>query len=289
MAEGTARGIALLAASTIVFTAMDLQAQYLSRHYPTSEIAFARYVGNLIIVALIFLPRRGLRLLHTRRLGLQLLRSALLVICTFGFFFSLRYMPLADAVAIGLVSPIIVTALSRPLLKERIGWRRWTAVAIGFAGALVIVRPGLGTLHWSASVVLLVAFCYALFQILTRKLAEGEDSVTTLFYSALVGTVGLALPLPFEASGPQSAWHLLLLASLGLWGTLGGFLLIRAFVHAPAVVLAPLTYLSLPTSALGGLLIFGDFPDGWTWLGAGILIATGLYIFHRERLRGGAG
>ena len=282
---GTARGIALLSIATVFFTAMDLQAQYLSSHYPATEIAFARFFANLVIVAALFLPRRGLRLFRTRRLGLQILRSLLLAACTLCFFFALRFMPLAEAVAIGLVSPIIVTALSGPLLGEQIGWRRWTAVGIGFVGALIIVRPGLDALHWSAFLVLLMALFYALFQIITRLIADTEDSVTTLFYSALIGSAALAVLLPFGARGPQSVEHLLLLASLGLWGAIAGFLLIRAFAHAPAAVLAPLSYLSLPTSAIGGLVIFGDFPDAWTWVGAGILIATGIYIFHRERLR----
>ena len=279
-------GILLIIVAMFMFGVLDVQAKYLSQFQDPIQVAWARYFGHFALMALVLWPRLGRRLLATRRPGLQLVRSLLLMLCTILFFTAIAHMPLADAVAISFVVPMIVTALSVPLLGEAVGLRRWMAVLVGFAGVLIILRPGLGVMHWAASLVLAMAVSFAFFQIITRKLAsEGEDSLATLFYSALIGAAGLSLALPFVWQPVAGWWPALLMASLGFWAGIGHYCLIKAHEMAPVSVLSPLFYMSLIWGALFGYLIFGDVVDGTTLAGALVLIATGLYIVYREGLR----
>jgi len=282
-AEAT-RGILLMAAATVFFTLMDVSAKVLSANLPALEIAWARYAGNFLLVAAVALPRRGLAVFATRRPGLQVVRALMLVASTVLFFFAVRYIPLADAVAIGFVAPLFVTALSVPLLGERVGLRRWAAVLVGFAGALVIVRPGLGAVHWAAGLLLAMAVSYALYQVMTRMLAATDDATVTIFYTGFVGAAVLSLVVPFVWVAPTGWLDTALLAAIGVLGGVGHWLLVLAYRYATASVLAPLHYLTLLWSIVGGYLVWGDFPDGWTLAGAAVLVATGIYVFHRERL-----
>jgi drug/metabolite transporter (DMT)-like permease len=231
--------------------------------------------------------------MRTGRPGLQLVRSMLLLGSTFFFFLAVKFIPLASATAIGFVGPLLVTALSVPLLGETVGPRRWAAVAVGFVGVLVIIRPGpgmfSGTAHWAIALPLLVAVCFALYQISTRILSRTDSWTTTLFYSASVGAVVMSTLVPFHWRTPDLegwAW----MAVLGAIGGFGHSMMIKAFTAAPASSLAPFTYLQIIWSTAVGFLAFGDFPDGWTLLGAAIVAASGLYVLSRERrLRRGAG
>lgn len=277
------RGMLLMLCATLCFALLDLQAKHLATRMSPVEVAWARYFGNVVLVALIFLPGRGLSLFRTRRPWLQLFRSLLLIFCTLVFFTAIAYMPLADAVALTFVAPLFVTALSVPLLGEKVGPRRWAAVAVGLAGALIIVRPGLGVMHWAAGLVLAMTFAYALYQICTRMLSGVDDPVTTLFYSALVGAVLLSLAVPFVWTTPATWADAAMLLGTGLCGGFGHYLLIRAYAYAEAAALAPLHYASLLWTTIGGLLVFGDFPDAWTFAGAAVLIGAGVYVFRRER------
>lgn len=281
-------GILLMIAAVFMFGVLDIQAKYLSQFQDPVQVAWARYFGHFALMTLVLWPKFGRRLLATRRPGLQLVRSLLLMLCTVLFFTAIAHMPLADAVAISFVVPMIVTALSVPLLGEAVGLRRWAAVLVGFVGVLIILRPGLGVMHWAASLLLVMAVSFAFFQIITRKLAsEGEDPLATLYYSALIGTAGLSLALPFVWQPVMAWWPALMLSSLGIWAGLGHYCLIRAHEMAPVSVLSPLLYMSLIWGALFGYLIFGDVVDGYTLVGALVLISTGLYIVYREGLRRG--
>jgi len=281
-------GIMLALGAMFLLSLMDLQAKYLSQTMPVMQITWARYFFHFAFMAVIFLPRRGRSLLRTSRPGLQWMRSLLLVFCTITFFTAIQYMPLADAVAISFISPLLVTALSVPLLGEMVGRRRWTAVAVGFVGALIIVRPGLGVMHWAVWLLLLMALGYALYQITTRMLSSTDDPITTLFFSGLVGAAAMTLVVPFFWQNPATPEHWLMLASLGMLGAIGHYALIRSFEFAPVAVLAPLSYTALLWNTLFGYLAFGDLPDRWTVGGASILIATGIYIIYREGVRGTA-
>ena len=278
-------GIALALTAIFLLSLMDLLAKYLGQSLSVMQISWARYFFHFALMAAIFWPRRGRRLLRTKRPILQWFRSLLLVFCTITFFTAILYMPLADAVAISFVSPLMVTALSVPLLGEAVGGRRWTAVAIGFLGAMVIIRPGVETMHWAVWLLLAMALSYALYQITTRMLSSSDEAITTLFYSGLVGAAIMSLVVPFYWQTPSSAELWLMLIALGLMGGVGHYLLIKSFEFAPVAVLAPLSYTALLWNTLFGYLVFGNLPDRWTVGGAAILIATGIYIIYREGVR----
>lgn len=167
-----------------------------------------------------------------------------------------------------------------------VGRHRWAAVAIGFLGAMVIIRPGLGVMHWAAWLLLGVSFGYALYQITTRMIAGTDNAVTSLFFTAAVGAGLVTLIIPFYWQMPVEPEHWLMLGSLGIIGGLGHYALIKAFEFAPVAVLAPLSYTALPWNTLFGYWVFGDLPDRWTVIGACILISTGVYILYREGVRG---
>lgn len=278
-------GIQLMAAAILMFSLLDAQAKWLTQYLPALEIAWCRYAGHFVFMTALFWPRRRAGLLRTGKLTLQLVRSVLLVACTLLFFIAITYLPLADAVAISFVSPLLLTALSVPLLKEQVGIRRWSAVAVGFVGMLIIVRPGLGVMHWAAGLLLLMSLFYALFQIITRLISDTEDAITTLYYSALVGFVLLSLAVPFVWTAPPGLMEAAMMCGLGFFGGVGHYFLIRAYALAPAALLAPMSYGSLLTGTALGYAVWGDFPDLWTLTGAGILIATGAYIIYREAVR----
>lgn len=277
------RGILLMVLSGFLFVVMDSIAKYLSAEYPVAQIVWARYIFHLLTLPLIVGRGSWIAVVRTRRLGLQLLRSLLLLGATFFFFLAVKYIPLATATAIGFVGPLFVTALSVPLLGEKVGLRRWAAVVFGFASVLVIIRPGVEVLHWAVVLPLLVAACFAFYQITTRILSRSDGSITTLFYSATVGAVVMSLLLPFqEWRWPDAAgWGVM--ALLGLAGSIGHLIMIRAFTVAPASSLAPFSYLQLVWATLLGFLMFADLPDLWTVVGAAMLAASGLYVLYRER------
>jgi len=276
------RGILLLLAAGLVFSSMDATGKHLTKSLPVVEITWGRYLFHLLALPL-FLGGRSLgTAIRSARPGLQLLRSALLMGSTFIFFLAVKYIPLGDATAIGFVGPLIVTALSVPLLGERVGARRWTAVCIGFASVLIIIRPGVGMVSWAAALPLASTVCFALYQISTRILSRSDSPATTYFYSA---TVGLAVTSAFllrDWQTPSPAdWAALVY--LGLMGGLSHYLLIRAFAIAPASLLAPFAYCQLIWSITIGFFWFGDFPDRWTFAGAALVAASGLYVLYRER------
>ena len=279
-------GILLSIGAIFLFCLMDMQAKYLGQSLSVPQIVWARYATLSIIMMVMFFPKRRWRLFRTRHLGLQLTRSILLLYCTVVFFLAIQYMPLADAVSISFLSPLLVTALSVPLLGEVVRRHRWTAVVIGFIGAMIIVRPGLGVMHWAAWLLVSVSFGFALYQITTRMIAGKDDAVTSLFFTAAVGAGLATLVVPFFWQTPPDLRHWLMLGSLGVIGGLGHYALIKAFEYAPVAVLAPLSYTALPWNTLFGYWVFNDLPDRWTLGGASILIATGIYILYREGIRG---
>jgi drug/metabolite transporter (DMT)-like permease len=277
-APETVRGIFLMCAGVAMFPLMNAMMKLLTARYPVFEIVWARLL-------VIFLPRYGRRLIATRRPLVQFGRSALMLASNAVFVLAIGKVPLATASAIGFTSPLIVTGLSVPLLREQVGWRRWSAVCVGFVGALLIIKPGTG-LHNPAVLLLLVsALAYALYQIATRWVMAHDSPATGIIFAALLGSLATTLLLPFVWVMPNSLAELAMLLALGGLGGLGHFLVIKAFQAAPASVVAPLGYVELIGTATLGYLIFASFPDALTWVGALIIIASGLYIAMRERKR----
>jgi drug/metabolite transporter (DMT)-like permease len=279
------RGIFFMSCAVSMFPIINASAKYLSAAYPITEIVWARFAGHLVFVVLAFFPRLRWRLFHTVRPVVQVSRSMLLLGATTLFVSAIGRLPLATASAIGFASPFIVTALSVPVLRERVGLRRWTAVIIGFIGVLVIIRPGAGFTNWATVLVLCSASCYAVYQVLTRLIAPHDRAETGIVYAALVGTVAMSILAPLDWRPPGAALDWLLFACLGFFGGFGHYFAIKAFRFGPAAVIAPFSYGELVGTTILGYYVFGNFPDAWTWLGAAIIISCGAYIAYREGVR----
>lgn len=277
------RGIVLMVAAVGLFVCMDTIAKYLTRWYPPPLIAWARYASNLLVLLAFLAATRQLGRLRSARPALQFARGLLLALSTLLFFTSLRVLPLADASAIGFVMPLFVAALAVPMLGERLEMPSLIAILAGLAGALAIVRPGSSLFTPYALLPLGMALCNALYQILTRKLAGLEHPMTSLAWGALVGAVLLSAAAPFVWTPPEALSHGALIVAIGVLASVGHWLLIKAYEHASATLLVPFHYTALAWAMLSGWLVFGDFPDGGSLLGMGIIVLSGLYLANRQR------
>jgi len=267
----------------LLFVSMDTIGKYLTQSYPVLQVTWARFFFHALWMA-VFLRWRLSAILRTRHLGLQLSRGTCMLIANTLFIAGVSAMPLVQNNAILLISPLVATALSVPLLGEQVGPRRWACVAAGFIGALVIIRPGLGVFQWAALFPLGAACSFALYQIATRQLRHSDPAMTTLFYTVAVGAPVTSLIMPFIWVMPDTqGW--LLMASMGLLGGIGHFTLIKAFAAAPVAVVTPFNYTNLIWATMLGFLVFNELPDRWTIIGATIIIASGLYAFFREQQR----
>ena len=281
-APAASRGIAFVLVAWLLFAGMDAGSKLLAEHYSIIQILWVRFVSLAVIAAWLARRQGGSGALRTRHFWLQSLRSILLVTEIGLFILTITVLPLAETHAILAVTPLIVTALSVPLLGERVGLRRWSAIGIALIGVLIILRPGLGMAHPIALVALLCSLMFALYQILTRIVSRVDPPLTTLFYTALVGVGGLTLIIPFYWTTPDVAgWALFgLVAALG---ASGHFLLIKALQLAPASTLQPFSYTILIWATLMGFLVFGNLPDLLTVVGAIVIASSGIYAFARER------
>jgi drug/metabolite transporter (DMT)-like permease len=279
-------GIALMCGAVVLFACNDAAAKYLNSHMHTVQVVWARYMAAFALAIILLNPTGNPQVMRTRRPWLQLGRSALLLGSTVLNFFALRYLQLDEAVSIIFCTPFIVAALGGPMLGEWIGWRRWTAIFVGFAGILLVTRPGTGGIHPAALLVVVAAICYALYSILTRVLVRSDSDATTNFYSNLVGAAAITVAVPFYWTSQSDAIVIALMCSMGLFSGFGHFLLIRAHRLAPAGVLAPFIYTEIVWMIALGLLIFGDIPNRWTLAGSAVVIASGLYLLYRERVMG---
>ena len=276
------RAIGLMALAFFVFAAADTQAKFLTESLHPLQIVWLRQLG-LLSGVLVFLALKGPSFLVTRSPGLQVLRGALAVTSATCFIFALRHVQLADAVAVSFVAPFMVTLMGAAFLGEKVGVRRWTAVAVGFAGTLVVVRPGLGVVHPAILLVVAAATAFALRQILSRKLAATDRTATTVAYTSIASVALLTLPLPFVWQTPELGWQLAVVVGMALCAAAGELLVIKAFEIGEAVALAPVHYSLMIWGTFYGWAVFGQLPDRWTWLGASVIVATGLYILQRER------
>ncbi|PLX75693.1 MAG: EamA/RhaT family transporter [Azoarcus sp.] len=275
-----ARSVLLLLGALLLFVLLDSTAKHLAQTYPVPMLVWSRYSVHFLLMVIFLAPSMRLRLISTTRPTRQVARALCLLGTTFFGMAALSRMPLAETTAIVFAAPLIVTLLARPLLGEQIGVMRWVAVIVGFVGVLLIARPGSGLVAEGIALALGGAMSYALYQILTRQLTPTENPVTMLFYTALIGTVAMTLALPWIWGGPiPGLKDALLVASLGIYGGSGHFLLIRAFRDAPASVLSPILYVQLIWAMLIGWLFFGHIPDEIALLGiltigsAGVMIA----------------
>jgi drug/metabolite transporter (DMT)-like permease len=282
--DNSMRGIALVLLSSVFMTSGDIASKVLATTLPALQITWMRYgtFAAIMLTAVFFMG--GFRKMHTRRPGLQALRAIGVTISSVLFVSSLRELPMADATATSFVSPLFVTALSIPILGEIVGWRRWAATIIGLIGVLIVVRPGGEGFHVASLFVLASSFLWAFSLIVTRMMSRTETPVITLAYSATLGFVMLSLVVPFVWQALDL--HAVLIGVfVGGISTIGHWFLILAFRHADASLLAPFAYAQLIWASLFGYLVFAAVPDLWTYVGAAIIIASGLYTAHRERIR----
>ena len=276
------RGIALMAAGMFLFSGVDTMGKFLTDSLHPVQITWCRQTG-LLLGVLVLLLRRGTIVLRTSHRALQVARGVLAALSATLFIVGVSYVPLADAVAISFVAPFVVTILGALVLREPVGIRRWSAVIIGFLGALIVIRPGLGVMHPAAFFILFAATAFALRQVLSRVLAGNDRTSTTVAYTAIVSWGLLCLPLPFVWQMP-TGFELLLLCAMAVVAAFAETLVIMALDAAEAVVVAPLQYSLLIWGTMYGFLVFGQLPDGWTWLGALVIVATGIYTLNRERI-----
>lgn len=279
MPEKSGRGMALILAAVLVFACLDSTAKYLSGFYPLVLLVWARYTAQFLLMVAFLAPSHGRALLHTHRPGAQILRALLLLGVTVCVITALSLLPLAEATALGYTSPLMAALLAGPLLGERVGTRRWLALAAGFCGVLLIAHPGGALTGPGVLWALLGALCYACYQLMTRHLHKTENSLTLLFYTALVGTLVSSIALPWLPHHPlPQGLDWLPVVSMGVLGGLGHFLLIRAFRHADVATLAPMLYSQLLWAAGLGWLIFGHLPDSWAISGMFLVVVSGLAV-----------
>ncbi|MDD9878992.1 MAG: DMT family transporter [Magnetovibrio sp.] len=273
-------GILWMLLAMFLFVSMDACVKTLVRDHPTVQIVWARYFFHVVLLVVLLAPRMR-QIVKTDRLGLQLVRSLLLLATTALFFTGLRYVPLVESSAMMLISPLLVTALAAVVLKENVGPRRWISVAVGLAGAMIIIRPGSELMQWAILFPTAAACSYAVYQISTRFLSSADPVLTTLFYTAVTGALVSSLAVPFYWVEPTPlAW--LLMIGAGLGGGLGHFALIKALTVAPASVVTPFTYSNMIWAAGYGYFLYAELPDLWTVVGAVIIAGSGLYVFYRE-------
>ena len=277
------RGIALMASGMFLFSCVDTMAKFLTDTIHPVQIVWCRQLG-LLIGVVILIALRGLIVLRSDNPKLQIARGTLAAFSATLFIVAVAYVPLADAVAITFVAPFMVTLMGALILKEPVGIRRWAAVAIGFIGTLIVIRPGMGVIHPAAFLLIIAAGAFALRQILSRVLAGGDKTQTTVAYTAITSWLLLSIPLPFVWQTPATSLEISLLVAMAVLAAVAETLVIMALDAAQAVVVAPVHYSLLLWGTLYGFLVFGQLPDMWTWIGALIIVATGLYTLNRERL-----
>jgi drug/metabolite transporter (DMT)-like permease len=268
--------------AVFLFSIQDVVVKWLTADYPVMQILGIRSAVMLLPAFVILRFSGGLAALRTRRPGGHLLRCMLHLSTFLAYYFALSRLPLAEVAAIAFSAPLIMTALSQPLLGERVGLHRWSAVLIGFLGVLLMVQPsGQAAVDWAALAVLGASFGYALMMIQTRRLGSSEPGAVILVYAATFLTLAWVVTLPFQWVAPDVE-DLMLLVGLGLLGGLAHFGLIQAYRLAPVFIVSPFDYTHLVWAMAFGFLIWGDVPALATLAGAALVMASGLYILARE-------
>jgi drug/metabolite transporter (DMT)-like permease len=275
------RGIACLVGATTLFSSVNMAAKFLAETYPVGQIAFFRCFGAIVPCLVIVAMHGGLPSLRTTHLGMHGMRTFFGFVSLTTAFLSFSLMPLGDAVAIGYAGPLFVTALSVPLLGDRVGKHRWSAVLVGFFGVLLMAHPSGSVPLFGAVVALTNAFFYALSMISVRQLGATETASAMLFYHTGFSTLFGLMLLPFGWVTPDLL-GLVLLVGIGLVGGVSQWLVIHAFRQAPPSSLSPFTYVGLVLALFWGWLVWGELPTVWLLSGAAIVVAAGLYILHRE-------
>jgi drug/metabolite transporter (DMT)-like permease len=272
-------GILFMCGAGLLFPIMSGFAKFLGESgYSSLQVSWARAFGHIVFMLAFFVPRFGLRMLKTRRPIIQFLRSLMLFSSNATNFFAITFIPLAKTASISLMAPLLVVPLARLILGERTTASRLVALSVGFVGVLIVIRPGTELFHWASLFAVASALGYAIYQVLTRRIAGIDPPETSTIYSSMVGAFGMFLVLPFVWRTPESLRDIVYFCSLGVIGAIGHYLVAQALTNAPANIIAPFQYMQLIGSVAVGYFFFGDFPDFLTWVGAAVIVASGLYI-----------
>ena len=282
-------GITFIVLAVICFGALDTTTKIASTAAPVLMAVWARYLVQAVVTAAVLWPGRRARLFQTRAPGLQFVRGALLLTCSVIAFFSLRYMQVGEYTAIVMLTPLLLTVVAAVALHESVSWLRWLCVLGGFAGSMIVIRPDEDIFHWLMLLPLLLVAANTGFQVLTSRMARTEDPGTMHFYTGLVGLVLTTLGLPFAWQAlPLNVW--LVIGLMGVFSTLGHFMLIMAYTRTPVAVLTPYLYLQIGFAALGGWLVFSHVPDSWSLAGIALVAVSGVFgtwLTGREALARG--
>ena len=278
------KGVLFFMTAIFLISVVDTVCKVFTKDLHSIQLVWGYFVGiNLTLwVFFLFKGAKFSNLRRTERPLLQIIRPAFLVCSISSLFIGLTYLPIAEATVIGFVAPLFITALSVPILKESVDIHRWSAVAIGLVGVIIIIRPGGDLWHLASVMPLLGALFFALFQIITRLLAATERTHTTLFYTGLGGLAWSSLIVPFVWVTP-SITHIFVFLSTGAMGAMAHLCMISAFDRAEASLLAPYNYTKLIWVSVLGYLIFNDVPSLDMWIGAIIIVSAGFYVLYRER------
>lgn len=281
-------GVALQLVALATFTAMDTISKLATAQYPVTQIMWARFLFGLATVAIAMRVLTGKMPWRSRAPGLQTLRSTILAACNMLFTTALAFIPLPDATAVGFASPLLTVLLAAAWLKEPVGWRRWLGVVTGLAGVVILLRPpflfGTAPVHWATLLPLGTAAFFAVYQILTRRLAAIDDPRTTILHTSLAASVLTSLALPFDFVWPTAGGWIGLI-SLGVLGGVGHGLLVLAFARAPASLLAPMSYTQMIWAVFAGFLVFGHVPDLLAATGMAVIAAGGILVALPDRTR----
>lgn len=276
------RAMLIMGCSVSLFPCSDAIAKYLVRDYHVIQVTWARYLFHFLLLGAALGGFRAVRWYQTRQLPLLLLRSVLSIAATLIFIVAIKSISIVDSYTLLFTSPLLITALSVPILGERVGIHRWAAVIVGFTGVLFVLRPGSGLINLSGFLALLAAFCVALSNVITRMISRTDHPLTILLYMGTVGAAFFSLLVPFHWTTPTlEAWGWMALS--GLLGGTGHFGLIKAIQIAPVSALAPLSYTQIVIATAIGYFVFHNLPDAWTLAGLTVIVGSGLYVFHRER------
>jgi len=280
------KAIGLMFLALTLFSGLDSSAKYLATetNLPIAQIVWARFVGQFLLMLSILSAVPLSTLFATQKLGWELTRSLLMAATTIFNFLALQHLRLDQTVTVMFLGPLLVALLAGPLLGEWVGWRRLMAIMVGFGGILIAMRPGMN-LHPAFGYAFGAVLAFSGFALLTRYLALYDRPLAMLFYSILVGAFGMAPLALWEWVWPASFMHWLLLLALGALGGLGHYLFIHAYRLAPASVVSPFLYMQLLTMTAFGYVVFDDLPDAWTIAGSVVIIGSGIYLLHRDRVR----
>lgn len=279
------RAVLMICAATLCFASLDTVIKHLASIYPIPLLVWARWAIQALAIVAWLAPREGRAILRTKHVGRNLVRGVVLIASSLCFVYALRDLPLASVTALNYSTPMMVVVLAVLLLGERLTPPRIAFVVAGVVGMLLIVRPGTDVFRGASLLALASAACYAMFQIMTRKMAD-EDPGVLLFYPALVGSTVMAIPLAFSLGSIDMPWtHVAMLVVGGMVGTLGHLLFVLAFQRGAASALTPFTYVHLVWAMAIGWIVFGTFPDGVALVGMAVIAGSGLLITLHERRR----